>query len=570
MKLATRLFASTSLLVALTVLGLVVATEILLRRRLEAEVARALEREARLVAALLPADSAAWPQAAQRLGRDIERRITVVAPDGRVLGDTEFDRAALARLENHAGRPEIQGALESGTGRHRRRSASTNEGQMYVAVRGGPRGVAAVRVSTSLAAVDRQVQAVQWAVAGAGVLAVALAALLAWPLSRALARPLGQLTLAAREIAAGREPAFPDSRVPEIADQIVALRTMAADLAARFDTLRREREAVRALLESLADGVIATDPDGAVVAANTAARRLLGYSDTAPLPPLPELFHEKPARDVLDTALRGGEPVPAELHLGGRDLLVAARPLPGGGRSVFLRDVTTLRRLETVRRDFVANVSHELKTPLTSIAGYAETLARHPEITGEARQFAATILANARRMQRLVDDLLDLSRIESGAWLPEPEPVDLEGAVREAWAALGDRGAGRGVRLDTEMQPEAGRLRADPGALRQILTNLLDNAARHTPPGGRITVSAALAAGGVTVAIADTGSGIPAEHLPRIFERFYRVDPGRSRDQGGTGLGLAIVKHLVEAHGGRVEADSAPGNGTVIRMIFPP
>jgi signal transduction histidine kinase len=229
-----------------------------------------------------------------------------------------------------------------------------------------------------------------------------------------------------------------------------------------------------------------------------------------------------------------------------------------------LSDVTDVRRLETIRRDFVANVSHELKTPLTAIAGYAETLAAESS-DSQTTGFSRTIVDNARRMQRLVDDLLDLSRIESGGWQPEPRSIAIDAAAREAWRPFAERAESREVQLETD----SGSVNSDPEALRQIFTNLFDNALRHTPRGGRIRVAAQPAKGATVVRVGDTGSGIPADHLARIFERFYRVDPGRSRQEGGTGLGLAIVKHLVEAHGGRVEAESELGRGTTILLYFP-
>ncbi len=217
----------------------------------------------------------------------------------------------------------------------------------------------------------------------------------------------------------------------------------------------------------------------------------------------------------------------------------------------------------------MANVSHELKTPLTSISGYAETLADETPAGTHAEQFARVILENAHRMQRLVEELLDLSRIESGGWRPTPERIDVGAVAREAWAPFTGRAQAHGVELALDIGATAETVTADPHAARQILTNLFDNALRYTPPGGRITVSAERQGSAALLAVQDTGSGIAPEHLPRIFERFYRADPGRSRAEGGTGLGLAIVKHLVEAHGGRVEARSRVGNGTTIRMSFP-
>ena len=210
-----------------------------------------------------------------------------------------------------------------------------------------------------------------------------------------------------------------------------------------------------------------------------------------------------------------------------------------------------------------------LPTPLTSIAGYAETLATEERDEKQARKFADTILSNARRMQRLVDDLLDLSRIESGGWQPVRRVVEVAGLAQEAWLPFVDRARERGVHFAVEVVPEAETTVADFDALRQIFTNLFDNALRHTPAGGTITVQGKAARDGVMIAVVDTGSGIALQHLPRIFERFYRADASRSRAEGGTGLGLAIVKHLVEAHGGRVTAESAMGRGTTIRIFFP-
>ena len=570
MKLATRLFVTMGLLIAVAVGGLIVAADRLLRRDLEDEVAHGLEREAQLVAMLLPADSLRWPDAARALGERLGHRVTLIDPTGKVRGDTEFERAALGQLENHLERPEVQQAISGGVGRGERLSASTNERRLYVAVRGGPPGLAVVRVSTTLASVGAQVGHVQQAVATGGLAALLAAAALVWLLSREVARPLFELAQAARAIAAGQAPAFPQSRLREVAEHILALHAMRHELDQRFAELRREREETVTLIETMADGVLATDARGEIVTLNTAARRLLGYGSSDVLPPLTELFYDKPARDLVDAILAGREAEPVELVPGQRALLAAGRALPNGGALLVIRDVTELRRLETVRRDFVANVSHELKTPLTSIVGYAETLAAEAAPGTQTEQFSRTILNNARRMQQLVDGLLDLSRIESGGWRPAPGLVDLAAVAREAWAPLAERAQAQGVAFALDVARRAETMRADPDAVRQILTNLFENALRHTPPGGGIAVTATPATGGgVALAVADTGSGIAPEHLPRIFERFYRADPGRARDHGGTGLGLAIVKHLVEAHGGRVEARSKPGKGTTIVTFFP-
>jgi two-component system phosphate regulon sensor histidine kinase PhoR len=568
MRLGTRLFAIMSLIVAGAVLALIWLAGGILRRHFEAEVAAGLEREARLVSQLVPPDSGRWPETAKRLGALTGHRVTLIAPDGRVRGDAEFDIGSLGELENHLHRPEVEAALRAGTGKAQRLSASTNARQLYVAVRGGPPGLGVVRISATLDSVDEEVLAVQRAVALAGLAALLVAALIAWLASTALARPLVRLGAAARDIAAQRQPDFPHSRIPEVAEHIRSLRVMHGDLERRFAELRQEREETTMLIEAMADGVLAADRNGRVTAMNSAARRLLSYGRTATLPPLEQLFHEKRSRDLVHEIVAGGEVVQRELQIGPRALLASGRRLPDGGSLLVLRDITELRRLEQVRRDFVGNVSHELKTPLTSIAGYAETLV-HETPSGQAQQFAETILQNAKRMQHLVDDLLDLSRIESGGWRPSQRRVELVVAVRDAWETIAEAAERRGVSLEILPQIEQQSIWVDREGLHQVLVNLFDNAVRHTPRGGRVEVSATTTPDETVVAVSDTGVGIAPEHLPRIFERFYRVDPARSREAGGTGLGLAIVKHLMESHGGKVEADSTPGRGTTMRLHFP-
>jgi signal transduction histidine kinase len=220
-----------------------------------------------------------------------------------------------------------------------------------------------------------------------------------------------------------------------------------------------------------------------------------------------------------------------------------------------------------VRRDFVANVSHELRTPLTVVRGFAETLADDDLLPEEPRGFARTIRSNAQRMQQLVDDLLDLSRIESGGWVPAPETLDVSVVARDAIGPIRAMADAKGLTLQVDVAA-APWVYADPTALHQVIANLVSNAVRHTTAGS-VTVFTRRDGGGVIVGVRDTGIGIAAEHLPRIFERFYRVDPGRSRAEGGTGLGLAIVRHLVEAHGGRATAESVVGQGTTISALFP-
>jgi two-component system, OmpR family, phosphate regulon sensor histidine kinase PhoR len=563
---AKRLVAGTVLVLFFTVAILVWTADRSLHRDLRADLARSLEREVRLVREALPADSLAWPVVLQHLVSEDGHRITLIGRDGRVRADTDFPGTAVLTLANHGDRPEVRGALAGRITSAVRRSASVGQDLIYVAAPGGP-GV--VRVSAALDQADETVSRAQRAILGAAALALLVGSMLALFAARSIAQPLTAIGAAARAIAAGSLPRFPRSGIPDIDALVQALRQMHRQLADRFEELRGEQAGSATLVEAMVEGVIASDGRGEITTANPAARRLLGYGTADPLPGLPQLFRVKAARELVDAAMQGVSIQNRQLELDGRVLLVNARPLPSGGAVLVLHDLTEVRRLEMVRRDFVANVSHELKTPLTSISGYAETLLGDRPDEETTRRFLGTILSNARRMQRLVDDLLDLSRIEAGRWQPEREPVDLPSLARETWAALGERAEASHVTFDVDADPGAMSVVADSDAVRQVLTNLLDNSLRYSSAGGHVTFRTRPLDGGVLLSVSDDGVGIGWEHLPRIFERFYRADASRSRDEGGTGLGLAIVKHLVEAHGGRVWAESERGTGTTVHCWFP-
>jgi len=395
------------------------------------------------------------------------------------------------------------------------------------------------------------------------------ALMLCWLVGRSMARPLAAVSDSARDIAAGATPRFPRSGIPEIDVLVEALRRMHGDLNARALELEHERAGGNAIVDTMVEGVIASDARGRIIMANPAARRLLGYAKGAAMPDVRTLFRVKGAREAVTQVLAGREVHDCEVDLDGSVMSLNARPLADNGAVLVLHDLTDLRRLEAVRRDFVANVSHELKTPLTSIAGYADTLL-DPGIDPDTRlRFLGIIVNNARRMQRLVDDLLDLSRIESGRWTPRIETVAVGPVVSDAWEPFQDRARSKEVCFAATVAPDATHVAADPVALRQVLTNLFDNALRYVPVEGHLGCRSARVGGGVTISVEDDGAGIPREHLPRIFERFYRIDPARSRDEGGTGLGLAIVRHMVEAHGGQVSAESELQRGTVVSCWFP-
>ena len=562
----SRRLASGTLIVLLLAIGtLLYRAERSLRRNLEADVAATLERDARLVRESLPADRVQWQGTVRRYSLQTGFRITLIDAQGNVVADSDFPDGPLPAIENHASRTEVRAALEGQTGQARRHSATVGRDLMYVAVPGGP---GAVRVAEDLERVNGIVHRTQLSVGGAALLALLVGVALALVAARSVSRPLIGLAAAARSIAAGTPPRFPRSGVSEIDALVRSLREMHHQLDDRFEAIRNEKAESAAVVEAMSEGVIAADDRGRITTANPSARRLLGYAADAPLPELPQIFRSREARELVDTVLAGDADASRTLDLDGRTLLITGRALPSGGAVLVMHDLTELRRLESVRRDFVANVSHELKTPLTSISGYSETLLSDRPDPETVHLFLTRIATNARRMQHLVDDLLDLSRIEAGRWQPAVRPVDPAELAREVWTGLQDRN-GRPIPRFEVRVPGGLRVQADADALRQVLTNLLDNALRYTDADGLITVSARAESGGVRLDVSDTGTGIPRDHLPRIFERFYRADPSRSREEGGTGLGLSIVRHLVEGHGGRVSADSVLGQGTTISCWFP-
>jgi signal transduction histidine kinase len=565
MKLTARLLLGAALVVAVLLVVVLAVLDYRLRDEVQRGLRDELAREARLVGVQWTAGVA--PDAyADRAGGALGHRVTLIAVDGRVLGDSEFDDAALAALENHATRPEVLAAMRDGWGVARRPSRSAGDEELYVAVRTAA-GVARVSVGT------RDVEAIfarsRREVFTAGAIAMVVALGFAALFSRKVSRPVAELRDVTKALAAGdlsRRPAL--SAPGEVGELAGAVRTLAEQLEARLAALGTEQALMVALTEALNEGVVAVDERRQVVRLNAVARHLLDLREPVPFP-IDRLPRLRALRAALDDALAGTATPAEELRVQGRVLALTSRPLPGGGAVLALLDLTPLRRLENVRRDFVANVSHELKTPLTVVAGFAETLVEDDVAPDQRRQFAQAVLANASRMQRIVDDLLDLSRIESGRWRPAPEDVALELAASEATSAIQGSAAAKGVAIEVAPGPDAATLHADPTAVRQVISNLVENGVRHTPAGGRVTVTTRRADEGIWLSVRDTGCGIAPEHLPRVFERFYRVDPGRSRAEGGTGLGLAIVRHLVEAHGGRIHAESEVGRGTTMEALFP-
>ncbi len=564
MRLTQRLLLGSFLIVGTLVTVMVTVVDRQLRARLLDQATTTLTHEAQLVAdawrAELDADSLA-----DAAGAALVTRVTLVDRSGRVVGDSEFEGDALRSLESHAARPEILRPAPAG-GSARRVSGSTGREELYVAVE-GPSGFARVSIPTSQ--LDPIIRASQRDVLVTGCVALLCALLVTVLFSRAVSQPIEQLRDVATAMARGDLSRRPRLTAPgEVGELAGALHQLGDQLAHRLDALRSEEALVGQLTESLNEGVVAVSASGSVVRINERARALLGVTAALPFP-VDQLPDDEALRTAIGQGLMGTTTDGIETDVRGVTTRLTARALADGGVVVALFDLSPLRRVEAVRRDFVANVSHELRTPLTIVSGFAEAIASDDPPVEVRQQFAAGILRNTQRMQRIVDDLLDLSRIESGGWTPMPVSIDLRDCANEAVLEASAAAAAKGVRLTVDIAPNARSVFADATAVRQIIGNLVDNAVRYTPPEGQVIAYSRRVMQGIEIGVRDTGAGIPPEHLPRIFERFYRVDAGRSRAEGGTGLGLAIVRHMVEAHGGTVRAESTVGVGTTIAGIFP-
>lgn len=572
LRIHHALFAGFLGVIALLVVLIVALVGSGLRSQLMATYEVEMEREMALAAWIVERSEAASADVVARaITERIGYRVSLIDTSGVVLGDSYVAERRVGDVENHLLRPEVQGALDgSGTTFARRMSATVGVPLLYAArlTRFHERSIV-LRVAAPLEDVEDTVARVQRTIALTGAGATALALLMAYWLSIVLARPLVVLSERARQLAGGdfstRAPL--GHTISELVELATAFNTLSEQLEARLTELGRDRDEMGALIDTMAEGVVALTDDARVVRVNTAARALLGFPpEIPPFAPVGTLVRQEALRDLLEASVV--RPVQSqEVEIGDRVLLAASRRLALGGAVTTLLDITENRRLEKVRRDFVANASHELKTPLTSIRGFAETLLEGDPPETLKLQFLTSIRDNTLRLQRLVDDLLDLSRLESGGWSAGRDTVSAGEVAREAWQLFEGAAAERDIAFAVEGEAW---VVADRNGLIQIYRNLMENSLRHTPAGGHLHVGILQrSAGSVEIAFSDDGEGIPSRALPRIFERFYRADSSRARDVGGTGLGLAIVRHLVGAMEGEVWAKSTLGQGTTIRITLP-
>ncbi|MEM9452731.1 MAG: ATP-binding protein [Myxococcota bacterium] len=527
------------------------------------------EHAARLAPRPINVDEArvALDPVADRFGAAMDVRVSVIGPGGALVADSELARVALAEADDHSERTEVVEARTHGVGIARRHSATLGTDMLYVAQALDDGSGRVVRVSVPLSEIDEQMGQLRWTLLLAGLVALLAAGALAMVATRLLSRSLEDLVATAHD-EAGPLPGLDD----ESTDPPSSVNALADDLRRTVRLLGNERERFETVLETMRQAVLALDGQRRINTVNEAGRRLLGLPEAVEGRPLLD-FVRVPALVGLIEAAATGEPASAEFDYGmsprKRIQAQATAPRQGGGTVIVMHDVTELRRLETVRQDFIANVSHELRTPVAVIKANAETLlagAIHkPE---RAAVFLDALARHADRLGRLVADLLDISRIEAGRYQLDVGPVDIMEQVDRTIASLAIQAEDKGISLESRVEDEVW-VAADDKALEQILFNLISNAIKYTQQGGHVEVDAvAIEHEGEQparwrVEVRDDGPGIDPRHHGRVFERFYRVDSGRTRDMGGTGLGLAIVKHLVEAMKGRVGVDAQRPRGSI-------
>ena len=520
------------------------------------------------------------PSLADRAGKTIKARVTIIARNGRVTGDSEVGPGMIGKLDNHGDRPEIAAALQHGSGSSLRYSTTLQTHMLYVALpfatKTGETG--AVRLALPLSQVENAQSELRKVLAAAIVLAFLCSLLLGYIFSNITTRPLRTIAAAAARIGKG-DLGFriPVTEKDEAAGLAAVMNDMAIQLETQMTRISTEKSRLDTILNSMGEGVMVTDINGTVTLANPSFRTLFSLGEYVEGESLIELTRQPVLHNALRKVLDAGEEILEEITLQPpeeKTILTHWVPLLAGGSmtgvvAVF-HDITDLKRLEKIRRDFVANVSHELRTPVAVIKGYAETLISDGQKMDPERvaNFSKIIHNHAERLTILIGDLLTLSQLESGKLELNLQPVVIQGAVNRAFSLLESKAKEKEITMRQEIGHADTPVLADLGRLEQVLINLLDNAIKYTPQKGCITVFTEDFGNRIRVNVSDTGIGIPAKDLPRIFERFYRVDAARSRELGGTGLGLSIVKHIVQGHGGAVSVESVPGKGSTFAFIL--
>lgn len=584
-RLLWQLYPSYLLITVISVMGVTWYASSSLRQFFLGQTASDLEARARLVEkqieeCLDPPDEKCVDLLCKKIGRRASTRITIILPSGKVIGDSREDPA---KMDNHVDRPEFMQALTGPSGTSMRYSRTLEKNMMYVGipVRANAQTLAVVRTSIPVTAIDVALKEIQIRIAGAGLVIALFAAALSLIVSRRITRPIEELRKGAESFAGGDfQCTLPVSESEEIGGLAEAMNEMARQLHERINTIIGQRNEIEGVLCSMIEGVIAVDMDERVLSMNNAAVRMFGCNASeAQGRSIQEIVRNTVLREFVTDTLSSEKPVErdvvlssnGDLFLSGHGTLLQDAQGKQIGALIVLNDVTRLRRLEEIRRDFVANVSHEIKTPITAIKGFVETLregaVKNPD---DAERFLGIIEKHVERLEAIIEDLLSLSRIERGTEREENELV--ENSVKDVLdTAIQVCEVGAVARkIDIELScPENLFAKMEPRLLEQAVVNLLDNAVKYSNKESSIRVEASQGEGEIILSVRDEGCGIEKKHLSRLFERFYRVDKARSRQLGGTGLGLAIVKHIAQAHGGHVNVESTPGKGSTFSIYLP-
>jgi len=512
---------------------------------------------------------------ADRLAELMQTRVTLIAGDGHVVGDSDLEGQALADVENHLQRPEVQQARAQGVGVVARYSTTVRIEMLYAAVTAHHPQVQYVRVALPLTTVSDQIRRVGRQAVLAFALAIPFALALAWLASALLSKRVRAIAAVAQRYRKGdlTRPTY-DYGPDELGEVARVLDGSVQELGRRLNELSRDRARLDAILFGMVEGVLVLDAAGRVQLANRAAQSMLRMDTSSIGRPYVEVIRHPDIAAQLGTALRGQEVDSREIALTrdpGRTFVARAAPVSrggGGGAVLVLHEITDLRRADQIRRDFVANVSHELRTPLTAIRGYVEALLDDRSDSEDARKFLEIIARHSERMERLVSDLLRLARLDARQEALDLASCDLQQLFNTVIADVAQTAEAKDQQITTAVDSAGSRVTADPAKLHDVLRNLVENAVHYSPDHAAIRLEAMHQDGVVRISVSDSGPGIPPEDLSRVFERFYRVDKSRARP-GGTGLGLAIVKHLVELHGGQAVAENRPEGGARFVITLP-
>jgi|WetSurMetagenome_2_1015567.scaffolds.fasta_scaffold05606_5 two-component system phosphate regulon sensor histidine kinase PhoR len=560
---------------AIGIVGILAGNQI--RAKLEAQVENELMANARIVD-LYPMKEI--QSRAEEIARIARARVTILDREGMIVAETDRDAAALG---GHLERPEIQEARVRGRGTATRYSQTLREEMMYVAlpIPKGQEIAGYIRLARPLVEVRKSVEEFTGILLKSFVIVLITSVIMAFLFSKRLTSPIRDMEHFTERLRRGEAPGTLMIRSSDEIGQLAEnINYMVDELQKRIAALQEEKAKVEAAFSSALDGVLILDPQGRIETVNRGMRTMIGerYRDIVGKTPL-EAFRNIGLQKALDQYRSGGTLVSQVIELGEGEpvmLDVSITPVRGvdaaeGKTMLVFHDLTRLKKLERMRVDFVANVTHEIKTPLTAILGYVETLQEGAIDDREtARKFLCTIARHAERLNRLVEDLLTISNTELGEIHFSFESVALSGIAQSVLHMIQQKADEKKIRIASAIPEDLPLIRADRDRLSQVLINVLDNAVKFTPEGGTVSLSAAPAAGSeVVVKIADTGIGVPRDEIPRLGERFYRVDKTRSRELGGTGLGLSIVKHLMTAHKGRIEIESLLGRGTTVSLYFP-